>query len=354
MAVITREFVSHEAGHTFISRLEGLPRCILALIPDAMRPHESTIDHLVAIIRSDKTGMVYVNELSMVTSMRAKGPVNKGEKITLDRILDIHSLRFDGIEFKNSDGVVIILSAGWRKGLFYDLSPLGPGGETRMFDVESALGQYYAYLLFQHMLSIQEAVWNELQRQDWFPFIHLSQELLQRMLAAAESLEPIDSFLDDIARETLNAMMTHVDAWQNHPVLDCHYIIIQKALEEYAEEDYVSSTGLLMPRIEGVMRSHHLQAPTGSKPTQGNLVAAAIDFAELPPHSNSLLLPERFRSFLTDHFFRGFDPKSPDCLSRHTVAHGVAPAELFNKKSATLGFLVLLQLTSLLPRNKNT
>jgi hypothetical protein len=49
-------------------------------------------------------------------------------------------------------------------------------------------------------------------------------------------------------------------------------------------------------------------------------------------------------SFLKDVYFAGFDPVSPSGLSRHTVAHGVAPSEDFNLKSGTMGFLILEQI----------
>jgi hypothetical protein len=39
-------------------------------------------------------------------------------------------------------------------------------------------------------------------------------------------------------------------------------------------------------------------------------------------------------------------------LSRHTVSHGVAPKEHFNRKGAVIGFLILLQIVALLPARR--
>jgi hypothetical protein len=58
-----------------------------------------------------------------------------------------------------------------------------------------------------------------------------------------------------------------------------------------------------------------------------------------------LLLPNRFSTFLREVFFEQFDPKNPENLSRNTVAHGVAQVVDFNMKAATLGFLILEQLS---------
>ena len=57
--VSVREFTSSEDGDLFISRLEGFPAEIVSKLPPRISP--SQIDHLLAIIRIDKTATVYVN-----------------------------------------------------------------------------------------------------------------------------------------------------------------------------------------------------------------------------------------------------------------------------------------------------
>ncbi|MBL9152715.1 MAG: hypothetical protein JNK37_09530 [Verrucomicrobiales bacterium] len=354
LRAITREFISYEAGTLFIDRLEGISRTILGHIPFEKRPLESTIDHLVALINADGSATVYINELLPQISMRAKRAIKKGSFVTLDDILDVQRLTYEGIGIAKDVGIVVVLSSGWRKGLFYDLNPICPPDFVeRDFDVEATLGQYYAYILFQNLLAIPEATWEELRNQDWFPFIHLPHDLVQRIIQYASEGRTVDDMLDEIAEETRKLVGERLGEWKANPILEKHFKIFEKAYEEFCEDDFISATGLLFPRIEGVLRSNFLEVAPSGRATQGNLVSAAIDHAELPPHEGSLLLPERFRRFLVDHYFRGFDPNDPDCLSRHTVAHGVAPVELFNKKGATLGFLVLLQLLALIPIQKS-
>lgn len=89
--VAIREFVSSEDGEIFISRLEGWPSKIVALLPK-IRP--SQIDHLFAVIRNDLTATVYVNELPISASVRVTRPVQAGEEATLDDIGDIKSVNF--------------------------------------------------------------------------------------------------------------------------------------------------------------------------------------------------------------------------------------------------------------------
>ena len=49
------EYVSTGDGEHFVSRMEGLPSGILAELPGQSVPGPSQIDHLLAIVRPDKT-----------------------------------------------------------------------------------------------------------------------------------------------------------------------------------------------------------------------------------------------------------------------------------------------------------
>ena len=59
----------------------------------------------------------------------------------------------------------------------------------------------------------------------------------------------------------------------------------------------------------------------------------------------SLLLPDHFGRFLSEVYFRDFNPLRPAGLSRHTVAHGVAHPNDFSRQRALLGLLILDQLS---------
>lgn len=349
---VCQEFTSSEDGGLFISRLEGLPREIISKIPGASYTLESTVDHLLAIIRPDKTATVYLNDLDYSLLVRAKGAVSKGAAVTLDQILDVTRIKLNRLVIPREAGLVVILSAGWRKGLFFDLTPLTPGGPPRPFDVEATLGHYYAYLNFQHLFSMVDATWDAFTQQGWFPFIHLRQSTIRQMIAFAQSGFAIDEQLDEIAKDAADTVGARLDGWATHPTLTSHHEFIAAAYRQFIEGDFLSATAILFPRIEGVLRTHHFADTAAPAATQGNLITSSIDRADLPPHRNSLLLPERFRRYLRDVYFAGFDPRNPRGLSRHTVSHGVAPKEHFNRKGAVIGFLILLQIVALLPTRR--
>jgi len=68
--VRTREFVSSEDGDRLITCLEGVSDFILSELPVRVSP--SSIDRLLAVIRPDMTGTVYINELELIVDMMAR------------------------------------------------------------------------------------------------------------------------------------------------------------------------------------------------------------------------------------------------------------------------------------------
>jgi len=350
--VLVSEFSSTEDGMKFIKHLEGTPRELLRALPASANAREPMVDNMLAIIRRDRTATIYLNELTWIGMIRSKGPVQKGDLVTTDTILDIVTLKPEGVEIPCDAGIVLILSAGWRKGLYFDYGPLvGDSPKDRDYDLPTAFAAYQGYLLFTEMLSLTEAMWTELLRQSWFPFIHLRQATTRNLLLALQNGSPIDEMLDEIETDTKLAIAARREEWKSHPLLKSHIPIIEAAVNHFDHKDYLSAVLILYPHIEGVMRSLHFTDPKAPKASQGNLIATTVTHAEIPPHPYSLLLPVRFEQYLQNIYFAAFDPKNPQGISRHTISHGVAPAEALTRKGATIGFLILLQLIAMLPPN---
>jgi hypothetical protein len=139
--------------------------------------------------------------------------------------------------------------------------------------------------------------------------------------------------------------------WNSIPIFSEHMPFLQVAADHFKKDEHISCTSVLYPRIEGVMRSFHIIQAKGEKATQDRMAASVMRVKE---NENSLLLPDRFRSFLLDIYFASFDPESPKPLSRHTVSHGVAEADKFDLKASTIGFLLLEQLSYFIKVSANS
>ena len=337
-----REFTSSEDGQDFIQRLEGIPNKILQLLPSPISP--SQVDHMLAICRRDGKADVCVNKLNLCASIRVARPVDAGTDATKDDIADVERLEL-GVSIPDNAGFVFVFSVGWRKGLFYDFGPIaGPNPQPRRYDVAAVLGQMYCHVLFQDRFSISDAEWNSLFGAKWFPFVGLRNETIDSLISHIRSGWDPDEMLDDIVSEIKSRLPQMLDSWRSKSSFLPHLTILERAVERFQNDDPVSCTALLFPRIEGILRTHHTSRDTPVQPSPNNLTELAV--ASKIENHKSLLLPHRFSNYLKNVYFADFDPDAREVeVSRHSVGHGVATASKFNQKSAVIGLLTVHQLS---------
>ena len=180
-------------------------------------------------------------------------------------------------------------------------------------------------------------------RRNGFPFVGLRNETINALLNHVRSGWDPDEKLDDIISEIKQRIPQMLDSWRNHSSFLPHIEILEHAVERFQNDDSVSCTGLLFPRIEGILRTHRaslgIQGPLSPENLTESAVAAKIE------NDKSLLLPHRFARYLRDVYFANFNPDDQDIdISRHSVGHGVATASKFDQKSAVIGILTIHQL----------
>lgn len=347
--VSMREFTSSEDGERFIARLDGLPTRLVSHLQRLGNVRASEIDHLVAVIRPDRTATVYVNELPIVAHVRATRPIGPNEEVTENDIGDMQSVDL-GVELPATAGILVIMSAKWRKGLFFDLGPLNGQGD-RAYDINELLSSYFAYLHNQAIFSLSEEDWSFLVDQLWFPFVGLPKKLLRTLLDRARRRADLDTLVPQIRDSVRDRLDVWVHAWSAKAQFSAHVDLLNHAAHRYREGDFMSATAILYPRIEGLLRDVRMSESPGAKLTQGVLAATVADLSrELRPHS--WLLPERFKRYLKQVYFASFEPGKPAKLSRNAVGHGVASASDFSEKAAAIGFLVIEQIHWFIPSKK--
>jgi len=115
----------------------------------------------------------------------------------------------------------------------------------------ATFGYYYAYLLFQDMLSMSDDTWGQFMHQAWFPFIHLRQQTVRAMIGAAKSRMPIDDFLDAIEADVVEAVQGRLANWKAHPVLGSHHKIIEAAFKHLVGGDHLSASLIIFLESRG-------------------------------------------------------------------------------------------------------
>ena len=350
------DFTSSEDGDLFIKRLEGFPSKLISMLPPEKGIHPSTINHMLAIIYKNKNATVYVNELKFIPLIQVKRNTKAKEKIFPNDVADIQKLTFDNVsltDIPNNTGIAFLFSIGWRKAFFFDFWPIKTIDPiNRTYDLEILLGQCYAYLFFQELFKITKNDWEKIFNQKWFPFISLNRNTINSIINYARNDWNIDYLLPQITQKVKEIFKTALPKWRNIPFILPHIRFIQKAIYHFNRNDFLSAISILYPRIEGILRSHFLYLKKSEKITQDSLVKSAIKSDGIIRHNFSLLLPDKFTSYLLSIYFENFDPFNSKGLSRHTVSHGVAKEEEFSLKAANIGFLILDQLSYYLKAQK--
>lgn len=346
VTVCMNEFLSSEDGNDFISRLDGVSECYRAVFsPTGIRP--SQIDNFLAIVSRAKQVTAYCNELSIIALVQNKcRNVSKGQPIFKDDIADV--VQIDLVDAASRPvlippdcGFALILSHGWRKFLYYDYSVFAPGAGDRTDDLPPMFGRCYARLFFQEMHAMTEEQWSRLTSWGWFPFIGLCVHDRETLITWAKQDRLPTSVLSSICTNVSARLPGMTDGWSNNHLLKPHVEFINNARDSYLAGNYIPAVSVLFPRIEGVLRSLHLLKSPADSPSQRSM---SNHLAE-QRHEESALLPRRFQQYLMNFYFQAFDEQAGDVpLSRHSVAHGIARAEDFERMRATLGFLILDQI----------
>jgi hypothetical protein len=341
--VQTVEYVSTDDGERFIGRVEGFPTSVLQRLPLDRRVLPSQVDHLLVVIRRDSGATVYVNELRFVARVRAARAIAAGSLVTKDDIVDIDRLEFEGVAIPPDCGVLFLMSVGWRKGLFYDFGPLHPDAPPRSFDPLVSFGQMNAHLLFQERHRISEQTWAKLFAEGWYPFIALGCDLIQEIVSHADARWPLGEFVEKARARVLPLLAQWMEMWKKHPAFAPHIDLLGAALDHFAQGEYAACVALAFPRIEGLLRSYLRLSSGSGKLTDAKL--AEIATADTP--EASVVIPHRFQAYLTEVYFKHYDPRvgPPEELSRHAVAHGDAPQAAFDMKSAVITVLAIHHLT---------
>ena len=351
--LITREFVSSTDVEEFkLKAMEGIPNILLSHIPKEQRDALVPVQFMVALMRPDNTVTLYLDtiegDLSPALETVPKRVWNRGESLTIDDIADVKRLEYPNITFPPDAGILVLFKVGDRRGLFYDFVPLIES-KPREFDVEKSLARFFGYLSQQHLFQIDDDTWKYLFDNQWFPFIALKAITREKLINAAKAR----LFLDDLLPEISNEVKANCENLririQNHSIFADHSKLLEHALDRYIADDFISSTSIILPRIEGIMRTLYRSSGLTDKPGQSKMAAAAVQ-ARVIDQSGLFILPDKFHEFLTKVYFADFGrPSLPDIVSRHSVSHGVANQADFNQKSATIALLILDQISFFLP-----
>jgi len=343
--ISSKAYFSSEDGNDFLTHIEAVWGYFSnVLCPSGLQP--SQVDHFLAVIDRNKTATLYVNELRQQVSARIKRPIKAGQHIFRDDLAGIEELVFHDaagqrIEIPPDNGLVLILSVGWRKCLYYDFEALITETPPRSLNMPRLFGRFHQQLLFQDMYSITDEQWDGMLAWGWFPFIWMTQDDRKRIIHFSARVDKPQSVFDEVCTRFQAVVKDRSASWQRLSFFQDHKMFVDKAVEHYLRDDYLSSIQVLYPRIEGIMRRLHLLNQPGAKPHQKSMAEEIVKNHD----DYSLLLPAQFRKYLLGFYFRAFNEATGDVpLSRNSVAHGTSLPSDYDFVKASLGFMICDQI----------
>lgn len=349
MKVSQRAFLTdNDDGTFFYSCLDQISRLFLREWMIRERTNESSISNCLILMSNLNSAKVYIN-FPTIMNIIARRRINSGDPIAREDIADIREIVFGDPEIKDADfqAIIYIFSIGWKRGLFYDFTSMIKGSSDALSinSIRTLLASFYAYIIFPEIHKIYPEIKETLTRDGWFPFIRILGKNFDLLCDAIKNDFPIsDVSLDIINSFDKKYINDMVDAWMTKELFRNHEIIIRKGIDEFLEEDYISSIHILYPRIEGLMR--HIYLGEEQKATSFNLAKKLASMGKQRTNEFGLFLPDDFDVYLREFYFSSFELERGDInLSRHSLAHGVAKESEFNKIKAFQAILIMDQIS---------
>ncbi len=323
---------------------DSLARPMLSAI--GRKPSE--VDTLLVILDPDGTTTIYVNEIATTLLARARSRMEAGTEAMKDHLAEIVSADI-GVAIPPASGFVLIFSNDWRKGLVFDLGPLQPNPTPRSFDPAKLIGYGYSRLIFGERFVLSDPEWSALIGKQWFLFLGLTENIAVRMIELLRDGRDLDLLLPEVEALVPKVSQEAVSMAEAQPHFAAHVPFLKRAAERLLANDLISAGHIILPRIEGMLRSYYLLLNTATRPTQGKLLGSAFPAELESQFRGSLLRPDRFSEFVNRVIFPDFNWQQPSGSTRHTVGHGVVSEQELTPKSLTIAFFTLHHLLFALP-----
>lgn len=346
---------STEDGDLHLKYLNGLPQTILSMLEEEFQP--SDIKSMVVLISKDLKARVYINEIEIYGQALVKAKnIEKGQAVRKDDISGFQRIQLSGIEFPEDQAYFCILSLGWDKVYIFDFSPLDDQWDRKIeYDVEKLLGSYFSYLSFGSIHKISASDWDNILRQNWFPFYALKFSTVESIVNYARAEWDIDELINKIESDSLFYIEERKPIWGNDENLSQFIYFLETALARHKADDFVSSSSIIYPKIEALIRKDFVaDNPTKEGRQQKVLVEHITEKTLRSISALTTFIPDKFKRYLEECYFKDFsviDDDNP--VSRHSVAHGASTIDKFDKKASLLGLLVFSQIAEYIQQSSN-
>lgn len=346
--VLSKAFLTPSNSTMFYKSLEGLEAFLTQYL--SQFAHSTISNFLILIDKKTKKAQVYINEVGIIAKVVAKRNIEKGEGVSKNDIAGISGIELIDIEIPPDNAIVFYFSIRWKKGLYFDFSPIC--SNNKLINIKKELGDAYQSVLFDEFQLLDSTDNKYFYENGWFPFIALLGDLFEGLIFAKKSNSPLtvaenkiyEHFSDGIT------LKSFLEKYKKNEIMQQHIPFIEAGIERFLEKDYISCISNIWLRIEGIMR--YLYLGKGS-PGQGTLLSNIVDMLNHEQVVPLIYFPNEFKEYMKTYYFKNFNLENNEIqLSRHTLGHGVSDVNSYDKKRAVIGFLIIDQLFSYIKMNE--
>ena len=302
------------------------------------------------IIQEDKFGnaVSYINP-DYTTAMLyvGSGPRAMGDLVSEDDVAAVTDIRMPELaEPVFTGSLAILFTHRFFRYFYYDFTNVARARNGLLEEpihVLDVLAFVHTRALFRDRLSIPEVELEAMLSAGWFPFASLPRAILQHMREDAKLSPPNFAVTSmEVAKwMNIDVQQGMLSRWKGREQLSSHLPFIERALDRFNQEDYLSACALITSRLEGILRRLGGQSPTRRR--QDALIRSitvATDSLSAPN-----LLPESFQRFLKRFYFKDFDESQMEIpFGRHSLSHGVVQADALDRDAFIKCFLAIDQI----------
>ncbi len=312
----------------------------------------SSIDRILVCISKEKTYIYANDQLPMTARMRLKRAVNAEETIFKDDIAGIERLDFPNLQPPADCGFLLLISAGWRRGMCFDLRSVTLDSKTsskEAFDsIKQMGGLVLAHLNFTEKFLLSNKDWGKVLDKGWFPFVFLPHNLWENLFTSITNNWSLQKSEEMIHDRWLTLCDDRLESWRSNEYFTNHTEFFSKAVSAYKEQDWLTVVSVAAPRVEGLMRMAF-----DSWHKQQKIIDRLTEHIKQQEHNRSLLFPDRLRQYLNKVFFRFTKFQKGNLpATRHTLAHGLVSSDSINRKEALTLLLLIDHLLYCMPQVK--
>jgi hypothetical protein len=341
--ILQKAFLTTDDGEDLYTYLDGIAGQFLVAELAKRQIALQVVSNVFINITQRTKAHVYLN-FDTIKGAVVKRPVKAGSAVMQSDIADVRSVSFSEFPMPATGAIVYSFREGWRRALYFDYSMLPDEPDRALTGLPEMFGQFHNIMLFRDLFRMRPELLENMYEAGWFPFIRLPLPLLKNLHSALEAGFPTDNEVRQLVESIADdELLRLAEQWKTKPLFSPHADFLERAVRHYTSGDYVSAAHILAPRIEGILRGLHLGK--GGKPKSPQLLDTLVAEVRQAVKGPSAFLPEAFRQYLQTYLYAGFDlEQGRIAFSRNSIAHGVTPADQFDRVRALQLLLIVDQI----------